>query len=181
MHTEVGNRRHGAIGKNMRRSQLLLLGLPILLAGLLGLACGSGEVDLPDANGAEVWTYFQEIDYRQNWDLWPGKGELYTGGEPHGALFTTYLNRPALEALNNKAGSMPNGAIIIKENYTADAVFDLVTVMYKVEGFDPENNDWFWAKIGAGGDVQAAGRVMGCQACHGASRANDFVLTAPLK
>ena len=86
-------------------------------------------------------------DYRQNWELWPGKGELYEGGEPHGALFTTYMNPIALEALQSKAGAMPNGAIIVKENYTPDAVFSLVTLMYKVEGYDPENNDWFWAKI----------------------------------
>ena len=113
--------------------------------------------------------------------MWPGKGELYQGGEPHGAPFTTYLNPTAFDALQGKTGSIPDGGIIIKENYTPDAVFDLITVMYKVDGFDPENNDWFWAKIGAAGDVQAEGKLVGCQACHGAGRANDFVLTAPLR
>ena len=123
----------------------------------------------------------QETDYRDNWELRPGKGELYQGGAPHGALFTTYLNPIAFDALEGLAGSIPNGGIIIKENYTPDAVFDLVTLMYKVDGFDPENSDWFWAKIGAAGDVQAEGKMAGCQACHGSGRANDFVLTGPLK
>ena len=162
-------------------SQQFLLVIPVLLVGILSFACGTSTLDLPDADGNMVWNYLQEVDYRQNWELWPGKGELYEGGEPHGALFTTYLNPLALDALTNKTGAMPKGAIIVKENYTADKVFSLVTLMYKVKGYDPENNDWFWAKITAGGDVQAEGKVIGCQVCHGGGRANDFVLTAPLK
>ena len=165
----------------MKRSRQILLAIPILLVGILSLACGDSTPDLPEADGNAVWAYLQEVDYQQNWELWPEKGELYGGGEPHGALFTTYMNPIALKALQSKAGAMPNGAIIIKENYSADAVFSLVTLMYKVEGYDAENNDWFWAKIGAGGDIQAEGKVMGCQACHGGGRANDFVLTAPLR
>ena len=94
--------------------------ISLLLVGLLSLACGSSAPDLPDADGNAVWNYFQEVDYRQNWELWPGKGELYQGGEPHGALFTTYMNPIALEALQSKAGAMPNEAILIKENYTAN-------------------------------------------------------------
>lgn len=152
-----------------------------LFIGILALACGSDSPELPAPNGQAVWDFLQESDYRQNWELWPGKGELYQGGEPHGALFTTYLNPIALDALEDLAGSIPNGGIIIKENYTPDAVFDLVTLMYKVDGFDDEYNDWFWAKIGAAGDVQAEGKLAGCQACHGGGRVNDFVLTGPLK
>ena len=165
----------------MRRSRKFLLVIPVLLVGLLSLACGGSTPDLPAADGNAVWDYIQEVDYQQNWELWPGKGELYEGGEPHGALFTTYLNPNALQALQTKAGAMLNGSIIVKENYSPEAVFSLVTIMYKVNGYNPENNDWFWAKIGAGGDVQAEGKLMGCQACHGGGRANDFVLTAPLK
>ncbi len=144
---------------------------------------GNGDVDvaLPDANGAAVWEFVQEADYSENWELWPGKGELYQGGEPHGALFTTYLNEEAFRALTNKEGAMPIGAIIIKENYTADAVFDLLTVMYKVAGFDSEHNDWFFAKLAADGTVQAEGKVMGCQACHGARADNDYILTDELR
>ena len=164
----------------MQHSRQILLVIPIFLVAILSLACGSSTSDLPDADGNAVWNYIQEVDYQQNWELWPGKGELYEGGEPHGALFTTYLNPNALQALQTKAGAMLNGSMIVKENYSPDAVFSLVTIMYKVAGYDAENNDWFWAKIGADGDVQAEGKLMGCQACHGGGRANDFVLTAPL-
>ena len=163
----------------MRLQPVLLMVL--MTAGVLALACGGGGPELPAPNGSAVWDFLQDSDYRQNWELWPGKGELYQGGEPHGALFTTYLNPTAFHALENMTGTIPYGGIIVKENYSPEAVFSLVTVMYKVKGFNPENADWFWAKIGAAGDVQAEGKLAGCQACHGADRANDFVLTAPLK
>lgn len=153
----------------------------IVLPVLFGVACASTTPELPDTTGTAVWSYLQEIDYAGEWNLWPGKGEKYQGGEPHGALFTTYLNPRALDALRDKAGSMPNGAIIVKENYTADGTFDLVTLMYKVEEYNPDNNDWFWAKVKANGEVDAEGRVQGCQACHGARRDNDFVMTGELR
>ena len=163
----------------MRKRTLFLIILAV--TGVFALACGSDDIELPAPDGSAVWNFLQESDYRENWELWPGKGELYEGGEPHGALFTSYLNTIAFDALEGLEGSIPNGGIIIKENYTPDAVFDLVTIMYKVDGFDPENNDWFWAKIGAAGDVQGEGKLVGCQACHGGARENDFVFTGPLK
>ena len=91
-----------------------------VVLALLGLACSRGGPELPDTNAAALWTFLQEVNYQDEWELWPGKGELYEGGEPHGALFTTYLNSIAFKALTEKAGSMPNGAIIVKENYTPD-------------------------------------------------------------
>ncbi len=148
---------------------------------ILGIACTNGGPELPGTTGLEVWNFLQEVNYQDDWELWPGKGELYEGGEPHGALFTTYLNPVALDALDNKAGSMPNGAIIIKENYSSDRVFELVTVMYKVQGYNPENSDWFWAKIQSNGTIDAEGQVRGCQTCHSQDKENDFVLTGSLR
>jgi len=85
----------------------------VLTLSLFGVACGSSSPELPDTTGNAVWSYLQEIKYQDEWDLWPGKGEKYQGGEPLGALFTTYLNSAALDALTGKAGSMPGGAIIV--------------------------------------------------------------------
>ncbi len=164
----------------MRQRTFLGIALPVVL-GLAAMACSSGDPDLPDTTGAAPWSFLDEVDYTENWELWPGKGEKYQGGEPHGALFTTYLNPVALEALTSKAGAMPNSAIIVKENYMAEGTFDLITLMYKVRGFNPDSNDWFWAKLGSDGEVQAEGKVEGCQACHGTRKDNDFVLTESLK
>ncbi len=166
---------------NAKASRVVTLLVAVGIMSALVAGCRNSTPDLPEPSGAEVRDYLSEVNYTLTWELWPGKGRYYEGGEPHGARFTTYLNEPALEALNGHAGEMPNGAIIVKQNFTPEIVFDLITVMYKVDGYNPENNDWFWAKIGANGDVQAEGQVVGCQACHGGAKENDFVFTSSLK
>ncbi len=91
-------------------------GLLLLIIGLALAAGGCGRSDElepeptpqasvvavdADTTGAAIWVHLQESDYRNTWTLWPGKGELYTGREPHGMLLTTYLNDVALEAWTN--------------------------------------------------------------------------------
>jgi hypothetical protein len=96
-------------------------------------------------------------------------------------LLTTYLNPAAFDALDGKEGIMPDGAIIVKENYTADGVFDANTVMYKKAGYNAEHNDWYWLKVLADGTIAKEGKVEGCQACHGAVKDNDYIQTGPLQ
>lgn len=139
---------------------------------------------LPDTTGAAVWAYLQDVAYTESWDLWPGKGELYEGQEPHGMLLTTYLNPEAHQALTGDAASFPPGAIIVKENYTPDSTLAAVTTMYKVDGYSPEAGDWFWVKHLPDGSVDAdgnaQGRVKGCIACHSGKRDNDYIYTGQL-
>ena len=99
-----------------------------------------------DTTGAAIWAHLQQSDYQSSWTLWPGKGELYTGAEPHGMLLTTYLNNIALRALNSGAPIMPPGAIIVKENYMPDRTLAAITTMFKVRGYNPDVNDWFFTK-----------------------------------
>lgn len=175
---------------------LFVLGVIVLLAVACGTSStsdkaptvvepsgggGASGAGLPKTNGAAVMAYLKDLDYQGSWQLWPGKGELYEGAEPHGMLLTTYLDKTAFDALADKAGIMPVGSIVVKENYTPDKVLDATTVMYKVAGYNPEINDWFWAKLGNDGAVLAEGQVAGCQTCHGQKKDNDFIWTGPLK
>lgn len=120
---------------------------------------------LPDTTAQAVWSYLQDADY-EDWRMWPGKGELYEGTEPHGMLLTTYLNDTAYAGLTTGSGELPNGSIVVKENYMPDSTLAALTVMYSAEGYDPEHNDYFWAKYEADGTVEAAGRVESCISCH---------------
>ncbi len=138
------------------------------------------EMEMPDTVGSALWTYLESVDYRANWELWPGKGELYQGQEPHGALMTTYLSPAAHEALTEMGGSMPAGAIIVKENYMPDSTLAATTVMYKVDGYDPDHNNWYWLKRLADGTIEVQGRGAGCIACHSARADNDYVYTGSL-
>jgi hypothetical protein len=130
----------------------------------------------PEPTAESVWARLQSENYR-SWQLWPGTSERYEGTEPHGMLLTTYVNELARQALENGTVPLPDGAIVVKENYMPDGTFDASTVMVKREGYAPEHNDWFWAKYDAAGNAEVAGRAEMCQACHSANRQQDHLMT----
>lgn len=177
---------------------------PALLLGLLVAACGdragaeddgdtarpsqSAEMATtadragPDTTEAAVWAHLQEESYRDNWALWPGTEELYPGTEPHGMLLTTYMNETAREALagGTDAGDLPFGSIVVKENYMPDSTYAAATVMYRVEDYNPDHDDWLFAKYnGPRGEVEAFGRAAGCQACHQGAETGYIYTTVP--
>jgi hypothetical protein len=92
------------------------------------------------------------------------------------------------------------GLVIVKKNFgktkketrqqianNPDKYMTSITVMFKREnGYDPDNQNWFWAKYFPDGSLyknpkgmQLAGRVakgkeMGCLACHVAAPGGDY-------
>lgn len=140
----------------------------------------AAEAPGPEANADAVWSHLTAEDYRATWSLWPGRGELYTGQEPHGMLLTTYVNSIAAQGLAVGADRLPAGSIIVKENYMPDSTYAAATVMYKVPGFDPDNNDWWWLKRLADGTVEASGQGQGCINCHRGVQGTDYVWTIQL-
>ena len=141
----------------------------------------------PDTTGAAIWAHLQAEHYASSWALWPGKGRLYTGQEPHGMRLTTYVNDVAARALASGASEMPDGAIIVKENLMPDSTLAAITVMYKRDGYNSQHNDWFFSKHLPSGELdqapngmRMAGRVPGCQACHQGRSNNDYIFTSQL-
>lgn len=138
----------------------------------------------------KLWEKVQTNNYRKNWKMWPGKESFYTGTEPHGTLLTTYMNGPAYNAITNKMEQMPYGSIILKENYTENRSLSDITVMQKIEGFNADANDWFWAKYSPGGEiiiqekygrtVKLVGKVDSCIDCHSKQINNDYIFTSSL-
>ena len=137
--------------------------LGILSVVLVLAACGSDEPELPDTTEASLLAYLEEVDYQENWSLWPDSSEKYPGEDPHGALLTIRMNDSAFDAVG---GTMPEGAIIVKENHTPAGDLAAITVMYKKSGYAPDHNDWFWLKNTTDGSDDRAGQLMGCQDCH---------------
>lgn len=139
------------------------------------------SAEYPDTTAEAVWAYLQEQNYDENWEMWPDKEPFYEGVEPHGALLNTYISSEARQGLEGNDSTLPDHAIIVKENYMPDSTLAATTVMYKVPGYDAENNDWWWLKRNADGNVEASGQAQGCISCHGAAEDNDYVLTGTLE
>ncbi|MBW6503228.1 cytochrome P460 family protein [bacterium] len=158
--------------------------LAFLATPMIAVAAEKGTGDLPATSGKDLWGYLTKVKYQESFTLWPGKGKLYKGTEPHGALLTTYVNKTALDAIKGKKGTMPAGAIVVKENYMPDKKLAAITVMYKVTGYNPEGGDWFWAKYTPDGKIEAEGKsgmANMCIGCHGKAKGNDFLFTGALK
>ncbi|MBI5056161.1 MAG: cytochrome P460 family protein [Nitrospirae bacterium] len=112
----------------------------------------------------------------KKWKKWPGKGEMYQGKEPHGALLTTYVNDAALDSIKKGKG-MAGKSIIVKENYDANKQLMAITVMYKAKDYNPEGGDWFWAKFDPQFNILAEGKVEDCIKCHSTVQDNDYIFT----
>lgn len=134
----------------------------------------SHQKELPAADGKALHQYITQANPYEQWDLWPGTEKFYKGTEPHGALLTTYVNEPALKALNNDQ-ELPDGSIIVKENYTPDKKLAAVTVMYKKDGYNLEAGDYFWLKYAKDGEIEAEGKAKGCINCHRSAQGNDWL------
>ena len=168
--------------------------LTIVLSAFAAVGCSESEdsvqpsgIAVADTTGTAIWAHLQQSDYRNDWTRWPGTDELYPGQEPHGMLLTTYLNDVALQALNSGASLMLPGAIVVKDNFMPDSTLAAVTTMFKVEGYNPGANDWFFTKHLAGGALDRTpdgmaleGRLMGCTNCHRSVQANDYLFTSLL-
>lgn len=135
----------------------------------------------PAPEGKALLEHITKADPYVKWQLMPGTMKMRTGAEPHGALQNVYVNAAAFKAFKDKAGSLPDGAVIVKENYMADKKLAAVTVMYKKKGYNPEGGDIMWLKYGPDMKILAEGKAAMCISCHASAKANDFVLLAPLK
>lgn len=111
-----------------------LKGLVILLVAAFSLVAVGCKSEMPAADGTALYNYINDTSRYTEWRMWPGKEALYPGTEPHGMLLTTYVTDGAFSAIEGKKGSIPDGSIIVKENYMPDETLAAVTVMYKIEG-----------------------------------------------
>jgi len=161
-----------------------------LVVGALVLAQGNGDATV------EAGVYLADIraaPYTE-WAFEPNvPAGYYVGIEPHGMILRTFVNDVALQDIEGDATTFSDGAIIVKENHMPGD-FDIsgmeppapvegfagnlaaLTFMVKIEGFNPEAGDWFWAKTGAEeGTFDAVGAAEGCIACHADAAGDDYV------
>ncbi len=128
----------------------------------------------------QFWRYLSANNYK-NWAPVPGKsGDFYDGRSPHGAKLKMYLNRTAA----GNPSKLPNGSVVIKENYDTENNLKAITVMYRSQGYNPSAGDWYWIKYNPDGTVATTSVEMGsarisgafksCIECHAGAEGNDY-------
>jgi hypothetical protein len=159
----------------IRGKRIVALAVVAVAAAVIAGPGLSVAGEMPGADAGALWQYITGTSPYTDWQFWPGRDGMYKGTHPHGANLKLYANDIALEAA--RAGKvMPPGSIVVKENYGKDAATLMaVTPMYKVEGYNAEGADWFWAKYGADGEVQKAGKVEGCIKCHAKVKDQNWI------
>jgi len=134
---------------------------------------------------------WKAIDGYEGWMI---SSDYFPGQSPHGEFLRNFYN------IVNIDGESYH--VIIKDNYggegatmetvskSPDDYLAAVTVMVQMdEGYDPDNDNWFWAKYLKDGSLdknakgmKMAGRVAkgadkGCIACHLQAKGNDYFFT----
>ncbi len=138
-----------------------------------------------EITGKSLWERITSETNYTKYPYFPNHKGMRPGQAPHGRFHRIYINYTLENAIKQeeKITETPNGSIVIKENYTANQELAAITVMAKVEGFNEDHQDWFWAKYNPDGsfDKNAVGIVDPCINCHKVNKENDYLIIYDLK
>lgn len=132
----------------------------------------SAADEMPGADTQALWNYITKVSPYTSWSFWPDHKGMVKGRAPHGPWHKVYVND---KALNSTKTPVQYGAIEVKENYNQSKKLKVITVMYKVKGYNPAAGDWFWVKYQLNGKADKFGKPKGCISCHGVRADNDYI------
>lgn len=156
----------------LRRTMTLAVALM-----LISTLCTAESDTLPINNVKDLQNYISIENPYTSWEVWPGKEKIKRGTRPHEAIHSTYVNTAAMTALQERKKEFPQGSIIVKVDSGGDTNQTVVTVMYKVVGYNPGGGDWYWLKYREGGTVEEEGKVIPCINCHRNRQTHDWVFS----
>ncbi len=161
----------------MRKESLPVLLLILLLKVFIAGSCKKSEMT-ENEDPVKLWNMITNENSYTNWSFWPDHRGMQPGHAPHGPFNKVYVNEPAMKAAKTP---MPDGSVVVKENYSKNKKLAAITVMKKIKGYNPDGGDWFWVKYSPDGKADKSGRVEGCIKCHEAHSANDYVFVHMIK
>ncbi len=148
--------------------QSILLGA--LVATLTFAACKSLGTPEDQDEAGSLWSRMQGYS---SWGQAQSFSGLQPSHSPHGKFVQVYINEVGLRSLADPAP----GTIIVKEGFGNENPDSkkAITVMERIQGYDPDNGDWFWARYSPSGELTHAGKVSMCADCHFDAEGDDFL------
>lgn len=163
----------------MKKISLLLSLITLLL-----LSCFQNKKLPPltsgEITGKSLWQRITKEEKYTKYQQWPDLTGIVPGQTPHGITQRIFIHPLLFNAVPIQNKKAPYGSILVKENYNSQGEFTAITVMAKIEKYDPDNGDWFWAHFNPDGTVNMEGNVKGCLECHTGIKANDYIFTKQL-
>ncbi len=136
---------------------------------------------IPEPTGQAVADYITKVSPFETWGRMPGTTPFRAGKAPHGELQNVYVNDIAMQAINAGTLPMPDGSIIVKDNFNKDKQRMAITIMYKRAGYNPEGGDYFWLRLGPDMKPMVEGKLAACERCHIPAKSTDYLLLYPKK
>ena len=179
---------------------IIKLSLALASATVILASCSSGgmkhKMDAMPFSGPNSVNYSQglwsSISQSNLAGKTPKADSPYKGSHPHGAVLETLTGSATVNG--------HTGTVVVKRNYGGPNVsisnvsqdrakyLKAVTVMFKREqGYDSDNQDWFYAKYKPDGTLHtnpkgmklagrvAKGKPIGCISCHKLAPGGDFL------
>ena len=143
--------------------------LSVLFIGLVACAAedGSDTADGQSETDAMTEDMLAAMEGYESWsqtDPWTGIQTSSDG--THGSHVQIWVNDIAAGSEDTDAAY---GSLIVKRGYDGETdadARDFVTAMWKVEGYDTDNGEWFWLNAGDDGSIAVAGGSSSCYGCH---------------
>lgn len=153
--------------------------LAVLLVTLF--SCKNTESNESDQEGmamkkgpGKFMTDFKESD--KFFTLMDGMKE---GKSPHGKTQIWYSSN-VKGMLGKSSFEVPEGTVAIKpfDKDDEEGLDGIAVMIKKEEGYDPDNNDWYYAMYTAKGEIMEKpepGKVKMCIDCHASASAKDYL------
>jgi len=137
--------------------------LGVVLCGLALVIAGCSVFGPTGQDKSEADALSDELQGYKSWKSPPGYEDLETSVGHSGAAFVKYYVNPT--AMASFDDPKP-GSIIVKEQYNKDKELQNFTVMKKIEGYNSEAADWYWAIANKSAVVTDGGTIASCISCH---------------
>ena len=148
--------------------------IKLMIIMFLASCENEAEKSQDEKTAESIW---QEINGYESWPQaseWSGVMASIDG--THGSFVQIWINDVAMPSFQDSISSeLPFASLLVKEGYSDNNISSInnITVMKKIEGYDPDHGDWFWASFSKNGEVNNAGSISSCYNCHASG--TDFI------
>lgn len=91
---------------------------------------------------------------------------------PHQGDVDLYVDKANADKFKSVGAAAPDGMTVVKVSVQEP---QRMYLMKKVAGYDPSNNDWYYANTSSDGKLGMTGKPQMCISCHAGYKSTDYL------